>query len=146
MISSDSNIPLLAALLISAFGSIMKGTVRMPSVILDMESDQPNLAPGQGLYSTIKSNIEQASRTFLQNGEASYSYIITGFSGRLQVFNTVEESLSIPSVPGQSPSSGVELCLNGVHPTTKTPVASLNANAIAPVIAPLKSPFVMEKG
>jgi len=37
-----------------------------------------------------------------------------------------------------------ELFLNGVHPTTNTPVASRNASASDPVIAPLKSPLVIE--
>lgn len=158
MMSSDSNMPVEALTLL---GSIMKGTVRFPLVRFAISSDQPNRALGQGLYSTVRSNMEQASLTLRLKGDASYSYMIRGFDGRLHLLITVELSLNTPKVPGHSPAifhliltyffhilnseivqpSAVDLLEeNEDQPTQNTPVPSLKASATPPVKTPPKSP------
>jgi hypothetical protein len=63
--------------------SIMNGTVRFPpNVKVDILSENPEVAPGQGRNSTGRSKIEHASLTRLQSFDDSYSYRIMGFLAR----------------------------------------------------------------
>jgi hypothetical protein len=73
--SSLSNISL------PVFGSTMYGTVIRP--VRSCSSDaKPALAPGHGRRASGMSRMSAASRTFLQKGLPSYSYSISGCSGR----------------------------------------------------------------
>ena len=116
--SSDSNMPALSDLLLS---STRYGTVLRPPVRFAISLENPARAPGQGRYSTVRSNIAQASLTFLQKGEASYSYMISVFAGLPHLDKT---SLLI----------------------AKTPLPKRSTSAIAPVTAPPKFPSIIWNG
>jgi len=114
-------------------GSIRYGTVRLP-VSLNSSSENPALAPGQGLYSTVKSRRFIISLTRRQNGDASYSYNISGTAGlgaspKTVLVSRIEKG---PSFNAYFPLSGFANQVSIFQPNTNTPVPKRDASAKAP--------------